>query len=135
MSIMRPPSKMDCPRALWPAPRMEILSLFCAAYLTTARSSASVFGRAICATFAWTMRPQSVMFCPETMGSSAGMGFTFALLRLRLTSRGIAAAMLLQELHQTGEDVDVTVLAHEHVLVAVVRKHVQLVAAGNDFLQ
>src|SRR5712691_7051830 len=129
MSIMMPPSKMDCPRALWPAPRRETLSLFCAAYLTTACSSASVFGRAICATFAWTMRPQSVMFRPETMGRSAGMGFTIALLLAdswqavfhppaRPTSRRIAAAMLLQELHQAREDVDVTVLAHEHVLVA-----------------
>src|SRR5436309_2803114 len=160
MSIMMPPSTMDCPRALWPAPRIETLSLFCAAYLTTACNAASVFGRAICATFAWTMRPQSVMSRPETMGKSAGMPFTVALLfppiwgiapvhrtvlagatfgqrirRPRPTSRGIAAAMLLEELQQTGEDVDVTVLAHEHVLMAVVRKHVQLVAAGNDFLQ
>src|SRR2546427_1893079 len=160
MSIMMPPSRMDCPRALWPAPRIETLSLFCAAYLTTACNAASVFGRAICATFAWTMRPQSVMSRPETMGKSAGMPFTVALLfppiwgiapvhrtvlagatfgqrirRPRPTSRGIAAAMLLEELQQTGEDVDVTVLAHEHVLMAVVRKHVQLVAAGNDFLQ
>ena len=50
-------------------------------------------------------------------------------------TRGGSIAMSLDELQQPREDVDVTVLPHENVLVPVIGENMQFMTAGNYFLK
>ena len=46
-----------------------------------------------------------------------------------------SVAMLVHEFDQPGENVDIAVLAHEHVLMAVVGENMKFMTAGNYFLK
>src|SRR5437660_6682737 len=115
-------------------PRWETFSRLAAAERTTSRSSDSLAGRATLRTVACCMRPQSVTLCAAPAAMFSAMSSLPAASRDAASSNR-SGPLFVEELHQARENIDVAVLAHEHVLVAVVREHGELVPPGNDLLQ
>src|ERR1051326_2037366 len=114
-------------------PRCETLTRLAAAERMMSRSSASLAGRATLRTVARCIRPQSVTLCAAPAALFSAMSNLPAAPRRRLVER--SGPLRVEELQQARENVDVAILAHEDVLMAVVREDRELVPARHDLLQ